>query len=217
MSNLRIAPSILSSDFGNLLGEVQRVEEGGADLLHIDVMDGHFVPNITVGPLVVEALHGKTKLPLDVHLMIERPEQYIGQFARAGASYITVHAEACAHLHRVVALIKEKGALAGVALNPATSLTALDYILGDVDLVLIMSVNPGFGGQAFIPSAVPKIQALKRLIDEKDLTTDIEVDGGINARTAPEVVDAGARILVAGSAIFGQKDVKETIASLRIQ
>ncbi|MCL5047091.1 MAG: ribulose-phosphate 3-epimerase [Actinobacteria bacterium] len=217
MSNLKIAPSILSADFGDLLGEVRRVEEGGADLLHVDVMDGHFVPNITVGPLVVEALHGKTKLPLDVHLMIERPEQYVGQFARAGASYITVHAEACPHLHRVVALIKEKGALAGVALNPATPLTVLDYILGDVDLMLIMSVNPGFGGQAFIPSAVPKIQALKRLIDDRGFSADIEVDGGINAKTAPEVVGAGARILVAGSAIFGQKDVKEAISSLRVQ
>mgnify|MGYP001095596887 CR=1 FL=1 len=212
---VKIAPSLLSADFSRLAEEVRRVEEAGADLLHMDVMDGRFVPNITFGPLVLEALKAHTRLEMDVHLMIVEPERYLADFRRAGAATLTVHAEACAHLHRVVHQIKELGARAGVALNPHTPLDVLDYVLGDLDQVLIMSVNPGFGGQRFIPAAVEKIRALRNRAAEAGLRLDIEVDGGINPETAPLVTKAGANLLVAGSAVFGQRDVAEAMAALR--
>jgi len=212
---VKIAPSLLSADFSRLAEEVRRVEEAGADLLHMDVMDGRFVPNITFGPLVLEALKAHTRLEMDVHLMIVEPERYLADFRQAGAATLTVHAEACAHLHRVVHQIKELGARAGVALNPHTPLDVLDYVLGDLDQVLIMSVNPGFGGQRFIPAAVEKIRALRNRAAEAGLRLDIEVDGGINPETAPLVTKAGANLLVAGSAVFGQRDVAEAMAALR--
>lgn len=212
---VKIAPSLLSADFLNLAAEVRKAEEGGADWLHVDVMDGHFVPNLTIGPLVVEALSSATGLPLDVHLMIERPEDYINAFAKAGAAYLTVHVEACRHLHRVVHQIKEQGIKVGVSINPHTSVCQVEAILGEVDLVLVMSVNPGFGGQSFIPSVLPKIAELKRRAKEKGYNYLIEVDGGINVKTAPTAVQAGADILVAGSAVFAQSDVRGAIASLR--
>ncbi len=212
---IKVAPSLLSADFRRLQEEVRRVEAAGADWLHVDVMDGHFVPNLTVGPLVVEALRGSTRLPLDVHLMIENPERYLGEFARAGASFLTVHAEACRHLHRVVHQIKEKGTRAGVAVNPATPPQVLEYLLGDVDLVLVMSVNPGFAGQTFIPAVLPKVRWLKRLAAEKGYGYELEVDGGINRATAADVIRSGASVLVAGSAVFGSGDVAEAITALR--
>lgn len=212
---VKIAPSLLSADFSRLAEEVRRVEEAGADLLHMDVMDGRFVPNITFGPLVLEALKAHTRLEMDVHLMIVEPERYLADFRQAGAATLTVHAEACAHLHRVVHQIKELGARAGVALNPHTPLDVLDYVLGDLDQVLIMSVNPGFGGQRLIPAAAEKIRALRNRAAEAGLRLDIEVDGGINPETAPLVTKAGANLLVAGSAVFGQRDVAEAMAALR--
>ena len=212
---LRIAPSLLSADFSRLGEEVKRAEEGGADLLHFDVMDGRFVPNITFGPLVVEALRDKTKLPFDVHLMIEKPDNYIEPFAEAGGDIITVHAEACTHLQRTIRHIKQQGVKAGVALNPATSLHAIEYVLDDLDMVLIMTVNPGFGGQDFIAAMLPKIRKAKGMIEERGLKVDIEVDGGINIETAPLVVKAGANVLVAGTAIFDQPDVRQVIQMLR--
>ncbi len=210
-----IAPSILSADFARLADEVGSVERGGADLLHVDVMDGHFVPNLTIGPLVVEALRKVTKLPLDCHLMITNPDQYIAEFADAGADYLTVHVEACLHLHRTVQFIKERGVKAGVTLNPATSLMTLEEIVGDVDLILIMSVNPGFGGQAFIPSSLRKIEKARRLIEQAQSQALLEVDGGIKPDNASAVIDAGADILVAGSAVFCGNDYAATIRSLR--
>ncbi len=212
---IKIAPSILSADFAFLYEEVKKVEEAGADWIHIDVMDGHFVPNITIGPLVVEALKERTELPLDVHLMIENPDIYVEQFVKAGASIITVHAEACVHLHRTLQLIKSKGVKAGVALNPATSLSVLDYVIEELDMVLIMSVNPGFGGQKFISSSVPKIKQLKQTIGRRPVL--IEVDGGINSDTAPMVMSAGADVLVAGSFIFSEEDVQYAIKLLRTE
>ncbi|HAR44603.1 MAG: ribulose-phosphate 3-epimerase [Nitrospirae bacterium GWC2_57_13] len=212
---IMIAPSILSADFTRLGEELSAVEQAGADLIHVDVMDGHFVPNITIGPLVVEAARRATKLPLDVHLMIENPERYVADFVKAGAGIITVHSEVTVHLHRLIQSIKELGVRAGVSLNPATPLDQLDYILDDLDMVLIMSVNPGFGGQAFIPSALDKIRLLKERISARGLTVEIEVDGGIKPGNAAEVVQAGADILVAGSAVFGQKDYASVIAALR--
>lgn len=212
---IKIAPSILSADFSCLAEEVKRVEEGGADLLHIDVMDGHFVPNLTIGPLVAASLQGKTKLPFDVHLMIENPDNYIDAFAKAGAHYLTVHAEACIHLHRTIQNIKEKGMKAGVALNPATPLNVIEYILDDVDMILLMTVNPGFGGQAFIPGVLTKIRQLKAMITEKKLPVDIQVDGGVNQETAPLVIEAGANILVAGSAVYGANDIPNAIKALK--
>lgn len=212
---IKIAPSILSADFSRLAEEVKRVEEGGADLLHIDVMDGHFVPNITIGPLVVASLQGKTKLPFDVHLMIENPDNYIDAFYKAGAQIINVHAEATVHLHRTIQNIKEKGIKAGVSLNPATPLSFIEYILDEVDMVLLMSVNPGFGGQAFIKGVLPKIEKLKAMIEERGLKVDIQVDGGVNKETAPLVIEAGANILVAGSAVYGSNNIKEAISCLR--
>lgn len=212
---IKIAPSLLAADFAALGEEVRRSEEGGADLLHVDVMDGHFVPNITVGPGVVQTIRSRTRLPLDVHLMIEHPGRYLADFARAGADILTVHAEACAHLHRVVQQIKELGLQAGVALNPATPVRALEYILADLDLVLVMSVNPGFGGQAFIPSALRKIEELRARLSSYPEPPEIEVDGGINAETAPLAIRAGATILVAGTAVFGERDVPAAICTLR--
>ncbi len=212
---IKLAPSILSADFGRLAEEVQAVEEAGADLIHIDVMDGHFVPNLTIGPLVVEAIRPVTRLPFDVHLMIENPDQYLEAFARAGADWISIHVEACVHLHRTVSRIKELGKKAGVVLNPATPLESLTYILEEIDYVLIMSVNPGFGGQKFIPSALKKVRALKEMIAAYGLDLPVEIDGGVNLETLPEVVRAGADILVAGSAIFNTPDYAATIKAFR--
>jgi ribulose-phosphate 3-epimerase len=212
---MKIAPSILSADFGRLLEDVKRVEEAGADLLHVDVMDGHFVPNITIGPLVVEALRDRTGLPLDVHLMITEPDRFFKEFIRAGAQHLSFHVEACVHLHRAVHSIKEEGIKAGVGINPATSLCSIEGILPDLDFIVLMSVNPGFGGQKFIPSVLPKIQKLRRMIDEQGLQTVISIDGGINKETAQLVRAAGAHQIVAGSAIFGQDDVRQAIMDLR--
>lgn len=211
-----IAPSILSADFAALADDIRDVERAGADWIHIDVMDGHFVPNLTFGPLIVEAVRSATKLPFDVHLMIEKPEQYIQAFVKAGADRITVHAEACVHLHRVIHLIKEAGLPAGVALNPATPISVLEHVLDDLDLVLIMTVNPGFGGQKFIPGSVSKLQALRSLLEQRGLNgMHVQVDGGINAVTAPLVRDAGANVLVAGNAIFTEQDRAAAITALR--
>lgn len=214
---LRIAPSILSADFSVLGQEIVDVERGGADWIHVDVMDGHFVPNITIGPLVVESIRPKTKLPLDVHLMIEQPDRYITAFAKAGADLISVHAEACVHLHRTLHYIKEQGVKAGVVLNPATPISAIEHVMDEsLDLVLLMTVNPGFGGQAFIPGVLPKITALRHQLNDRGLRhVDIEVDGGINAATAPQVIAAGANVLVAGNAVFNQPDRAAAIASLK--
>jgi ribulose-phosphate 3-epimerase len=210
-----IAPSILSADFSRLGEEIRTVEAAGADWIHIDVMDGHFVPNITMGPLVVEAVRRVTKLPLDVHLMIETPDRYIADFARAGADLIAVQVETCVHLHRSVQLIREAGIRPGVALNPATPLATIEWVLADVDFVLVMSVNPGFGGQQFIPSSLEKIAQLRMMIQTRGLSTLIQVDGGVNAGTIAAVAAAGADVFVAGSAIFGSPDYAATIASLR--
>jgi ribulose-phosphate 3-epimerase len=210
-----IAPSILSADFARLAEEVGAVERGGADFLHIDVMDGHFVPNLTVGPPIVEALKKVTKLPLDVHLMITNADAFIAEFAAAGADYLTVHVEACPHLHRTVQSIKERGVKAGVTLNPATSLSTLDEIVADADLILIMSVNPGFGGQKFIPASLKKIASARQLIDRTGSRALLEVDGGVKPDNAAQVREAGADILVAGSAIFSSRNYAATIAALR--
>jgi ribulose-phosphate 3-epimerase len=211
-----IAPSILSADFSKLGSEIKDVESGGANWIHVDVMDGHFVPNITIGPLIVESIRPHTQLPLDVHLMIEHPDAYIPSFAKAGADYISVHAEASLHLNRSLSLIREQGAKAGVVLNPATPLSAIELVLHQVDLILIMTVNPGFGGQPFIPEMLPKIKYLKEMLIERNLTQVlIEVDGGINESTAPLVVQAGAEVLVAGQAVFGQTNRKEAMERLR--
>jgi ribulose-phosphate 3-epimerase len=210
-----IAPSILSADFARLAEEVALVERGGADLLHVDVMDGHFVPNLTVGPPIVEALRKVTRLPLDCHLMMTNPDAFIKEFADAGADYLTVHVEACPHLHRTVHTIKECGVKAGVTLNPATSLHVLDEILPDADLILIMSVNPGFGGQSFISSSLQKIAHVRQMIDQCGSPALLEVDGGIKVENAAQVIAAGAEILVAGSAIFCSRDYAATIAALR--
>jgi len=212
---IKISPSILSADFSRLGEDVQAVDRAGADYIHIDVMDGHFVPNITIGPLVVDALRKVTDKPLDVHLMIENPDLYIPDFAKAGADIITVHQEAVPHLHRTVQLIKSLGKKAGVSLNPATPVETLDVILDELDLVLIMSVNPGFGGQSFIPSALDKIRALRQRITERGLSTELEVDGGVKIDNIREVVAAGADVLVAGSAVFNTEDYAATITALR--
>lgn len=210
-----IAPSILSADFSRLGEEVKAVEAAGADWIHVDVMDGHFVPNITIGPLVVEAVRRVTQLPLDVHLMIEDPDQYLEAFAGAGSTYLTVHPEACYHVHRTIQAIKDLGVKAGVSLNPATPLSALEWVLADVDLVLVMSVNPGFGGQTFISSAIPKIRDLKSMVRSKNPDVVIAVDGGVNQETIRSVSEAGADAFVAGSAIFGSSDYGETIRKFR--
>ena len=215
MSDKKIAPSILSADFSRLGEEVRRVEEAGADWIHVDVMDGAFVPNITVGPFILEAVRKVTSLPLDVHLMIERPEQYISEFADAGADVITVHFEACTHLHRTIQAIKEKGKKAGVSVNPATPLVSIKYVLGDIDLLLIMSVNPGFGGQRFIPSALEKIKKARQMVDKIGANVSIEVDGGVKLENIGEVASAGADIFVSGSGVFGTKDYKKTIQEMK--
>jgi ribulose-phosphate 3-epimerase len=212
---VKIAPSILSADFAKLGEEIKDVERGGADYIHVDVMDGHFVPNITIGPLIVEAIRPVTGLPLDVHLMIENPDQYIEAFAKAGADYITVHVEASRHLHRTIQLIKSTGVKAGVVINPATPVESLKHIIEDVDMVLLMSVNPGFGGQKFISSVLPKIRQVKELADELNPNLEIEVDGGVNEETAKLCVEAGATVLVAGSAVFNKEDRAAAISSLK--
>ncbi|MGD6871634.1 ribulose-phosphate 3-epimerase [Sutcliffiella horikoshii] len=212
---IKIAPSILSADFANLGKDILDVEQGGADYIHIDVMDGHFVPNITIGPLIVEAVRPITKLPLDVHLMIENPDAYIADFAKAGADIISVHVEACRHLHRTIQHIKSQGVKAGVVINPATPVESIILILNDVDMVLLMTVNPGFGGQAFIHDVLPKIKQVASLAEERGLSIDIEVDGGVNPETAKLCVDAGANVLVAGSAIYNKEDRKQAISSIR--
>ena len=212
-----IAPSILSADFGRLTAEIEAVTLAGADYIHVDVMDGHFVPNLTIGPMVIAAVRRATTLPLDVHLMIENADRWIADYARAGADLIAVHAEACPHLHRTIAAIAELGKKPAVALNPATSLETIRWVLPDVSMVLVMSVNPGFGGQRFIPEMLAKITELRRMIDERGLTVDIEVDGGIKGDNIAAVAAAGANVFVAGSAVFGAKDYRATIAELRAQ
>ena len=211
----RIAPSILSADLARLADDVQEVIEAGADWIHVDVMDGHFVPNITIGPVVVKALKKVVSIPLDVHLMIENADFYLDAFVDAGADILTVQPEACTHLHRTVQAIKDKKVKVGVALNPATPLASLDYILPDLDLVMIMTVNPGFGGQEFIPAMLPKIEQLKKIITERKLKTEIEVDGGIKVENIGEVARRGGDIFVAGSGIFGTPDRAETIRKMR--
>jgi ribulose-phosphate 3-epimerase len=205
-NQVKLAPSILSADFAHLGEQVAEVTRAGADYIHVDVMDGHFVPNITIGPLVVAALHGWTDLPLDVHLMIEKPDRYISQFASSGANIITVHVEACRHLHRTIHSIKELGIKAGVALNPATPLSSIEEVIPHVDLILIMSVNPGFGGQAFIPESLEKISRLRTMLDEKRLAVELEVDGGITINNAPSIVKAGANVLAVGNSVFKAKE-----------
>lgn len=212
---IKIAPSILSADFSKLGDEIIKIENAGADLIHIDVMDGHFVPNITIGPSVVKSIRTKTKLPFDVHLMILEPDRYIDDFIDAGADIISVHAEACKHLHRTIQKIKERGIKASVALNPATPLSFVEWVLGDVDMILLMSVNPGFAGQAFIDRTLGKIKNLKNIIKERGLNLDIEVDGGIDLNTCEKVICEGANVLVSGSAIFKEKDKNEIIRKLR--
>lgn len=212
---VKIAPSILSADFSKLGEEIKAVEMAGADYIHVDVMDGHFVPNITMGPLVLKAIRPLTELPLDVHLMIENPDSYIEEFADAGADIITVHVEAATHLHRTIQLIKAKGVKAGVVLNPATSVDSIKHIIHDIDMVLLMTVNPGFGGQSFIQNVIPKIKEVSELVQTHGLNVEIEVDGGVNAETAPLCIEAGANVLVAGSAIYGKKDLKDAISVIR--
>jgi ribulose-phosphate 3-epimerase len=211
----KIAPSILSADFSRLGDEIRAVEAAGADYIHIDVMDGHFVPNITIGPLIVEAARRVTSLPLDVHLMIENPDRYIPDFAAAGADIIVMHAEAVHHLHRTVQLIKSLGKKAGVSLNPATPLNVLDYVIADLDLVLLMTVNPGFGGQSFIEACLPKIHALRAMLDRRGGEAELEVDGGVKASNIARIAHAGADVFVAGSAVFGSPDYAATIAEMK--
>jgi ribulose-phosphate 3-epimerase len=211
----KIAPSILSADFSCLGEEVKRIDLAGADLVHIDVMDGQFVPNITFGPPVIKSLRKVTELPFDVHLMIESPERYIEDFVKAGADYITVHAESTTHLHRTLQLIKSFGIKAGVVLNPATSLDVLEYVLEEVDMVLIMTVNPGFGGQSFIDSTKEKIKRLRKIIDERDLPIEIQVDGGVKLNNIAEIAECGADIFVAGSAVYGAEDIEATIKEMK--
>jgi len=210
-----IAPSILSADFGRLADEVRAVEQAGADYIHVDVMDGRFVPNITLGPVVVEAVRRATQLPLDVHLMIVEPEKYVEAFAAAGANLISVHVEASPHLHRTLHQIREAGARPAAVLNPSTPVDMVEDVLDDLDMVLLMSVNPGFGGQRFIPRVLDKIRRLRQLVSSRGLKVDIEVDGGIDPDTAPRVIEAGANVLVAGTAVFRAKDYRAAIASLR--
>ncbi len=212
---IKIAPSLLSANFAYLADEIKKVEAAGADLLHLDIMDGHFVPNLTFGPPVIAALRQVTKLPFDVHLMVTNPQELIEPFVKAGADILTVHAETAPHMHRLIQTIKASGVQAAVSLNPATSLTTIEEVLSDLDMVLIMSVNPGFGGQQFIPESVNKIKRLHQMIESRNLKVDIEVDGGINKTTAQAVVEAGANVLVAGSAVYGAPDVAKAIQELR--
>ena len=210
---MKIAPSILSADFAALADDIARVEAGGADQLHVDVMDGHFVPNLTIGPVVVEAIRKRTRLPLDVHLMIVQPERFVGDFVRAGADVVTVHVEASSHLQRTLAHIRDLGAKAGASLNPATHPDTLAYVLDDLDLVLVMSVNPGFGGQKFIPAVLPKVREVRTLLAGRDV--DVSVDGGVKVEHAQSLARHGASVLVAGSAIFGQPDPAAVIRAMR--
>ncbi|EGT5071338.1 ribulose-phosphate 3-epimerase [Clostridioides difficile] len=213
---IKLSPSILSADFAKLLEDVRKVESAGCEYLHIDVMDGHFVPNITLGPLVVKSLKKENiNMVFDAHLMIENPDQYIEEFVKAGCDIITVHQEACVHLHRTIQNIKSHGIKAGVVLNPATPVDTIKHVLPDLDMVLLMSVNPGFGGQSFIPCVLDKIKELKAIIDSQGLNIDIEVDGGISPKNVAEVVQAGANVIVAGSAIFGSDDIQETVNLFR--
>jgi ribulose-phosphate 3-epimerase len=212
---VKIAPSILSADFGRLGDEVKAITAAGADLVHVDVMDGRFVPNITIGPLVVEAVKRATTLPLDVHLMIVEPEKYVADFVKAGADILTVHVEVSPHLHRTLQQIRAAGAKASVVLNPSTPLSSIEEVLSEVSQVLLMSVNPGFGGQAFIPATVDKVRRLRAMLDARGLEVDIEVDGGINAETSKQVLSAGANVLVAGNAVFKAPDYAKAIAALR--
>lgn len=216
-ARVKVAPSILSADFGRLAEEVRSVEAAGADYIHVDVMDGRFVPNLTLGPVVLEAVRRATTLPLDVHLMIVEPERYVEAFVKAGANIVTVHAEASPHLNRTLQQIRDLGATASVVLNPATPLSSLEEVLEDVGQILLMSVNPGFGGQSFLPGTVDRVRRLRAMLDAKGLgeRVDIEVDGGINAQTAAQVIAAGARVLVAGNAVFKQDDYAKAIAALR--
>ena len=211
----KIAPSILSADFTKLGEEIEAVQAAGADYIHIDVMDGHFVPNITVGPMIVKAAKRITNLPLDVHLMIENPERYIDDFVRAGSDIITVHVETVTHLHRLLEVIQDAGIKAGAALNPATPLSSIQHVLKNMDMAVLMTVNPGFGGQSFIPEVLPKIEELKRIVDQKGLELDIEVDGGINVETIARVARAGATVFVAGNAVFSSQNYAETLALMR--
>jgi ribulose-phosphate 3-epimerase len=212
---IRLAPSILSADFANLGRDIEAVERGGADLIHVDVMDGHFVPNITIGPPVVHAIKRVAKVPLDVHLMIEDPDRYIDAFIDAGASMLSVHVEVLPHLHRTISAIKKRGAKAGVVLNPSTPVISLENVAGDVDFVLVMSVNPGFGGQVFIPRSLHKLRAVRALLDAAGNSAPIEVDGGVDLNTVASVVEAGADMLVAGQAIFGQPDAAQAARELK--
>ncbi len=211
----KIAPSILSADFTKLGEEIIKVERAGADYIHVDVMDGHFVPNITIGPMIVKAIRRVTDLPLDVHLMISDPDRYIDDFVEVGANIITVHAETANHLHRTIQRLRDMGVAPSVSLNPASPLDLVEYILGDLDMVLLMTVNPGFGGQKFIRGVVPKIEKLRKIINERDLNVEIEVDGGISPETIEEVSAAGADVFVAGSAIFYSDDYEATITLMR--
>ena len=216
MNQIKISPSILSADFSRLADQVREAEEAGVDYIHVDVMDGHFVPNITIGPLVVKALRPITKLPLDVHLMIENPDFYLEDFRKAGADIITVHQEATPHLHRTIQQIHDLGIKAGVSINPSTSVRTLDEIICDVDLILVMSVNPGFGGQSYIHSCTNKIRKVREMLDDRGVSADLEVDGGVNVDTVNEVISAGANAFVAGSAIFNDKNsVAENVSALR--
>jgi ribulose-phosphate 3-epimerase len=213
---IKLAPSILSADFARLGEQIDEAARAGADYIHVDVMDGHFVPNITIGATVVASIRGVTGLPLDIHLMIEHPEQYISQFVNAGADIITVHVEATPHLHSTIRTIKELGAKAGVSINPPTPIGAVDEFLRHVDLVLLMSVNPGFGGQSFIPETLPKIASMRKILDVRGLNAELEVDGGINADNAPDIVKAGANVLVAGNSIFrAAEGIRQAMQRLR--
>lgn len=215
MKTMMIAPSILSADFSRLGDEVRAVEAAGAEVIHVDVMDGHFVPNITIGPLVVKAVRQVTDLPVDVHLMITEPDRYLKDFADAGADWITVHVEACVHLHRTLSYIRDLGKKAGAVLNPATSLSTLDYVLEELDLVMLMSVNPGFGGQSFIESTLEKTRRLRAMLDKVNPGAGIEIDGGISPETIGRVAEAGANIFVAGSAIYGRDDYGAVIREMK--
>jgi ribulose-phosphate 3-epimerase len=215
MSQVLIAPSILSADFSQLGAEVTAVSEAGADWIHLDVMDGHFVPNLTFGPAIIKAIRGASSLPFDAHLMIENPDEWVGQYAQAGADSITIHAESSRHLHRSIQVIRDTGKRAGVSLNPHTGLECLDYILEDIDLVLLMTVNPGFGGQSFIPSVLRKTERLRETIEARGLEIDVQLDGGVNAGTILDAASAGANVFVAGSAVFKKPNYREAITVIR--